>query len=356
MRSIGSDLDPLALNSSGERLMIVDVLVHDETLFALLGWYAPSPESEEPGTGVLDCRLELVRMNLADGEIAGSLALADKAVVVARVPGLGGSLTRMSDGAILVTNTVGQPRFALAVVVDPDSMTARLDAASVVDAPKGSYTLEHLGEGVLRRTIWDEHNQPTSRILVDMRSGERIEAEQGWVPARVLGDWLYSFEDGKSDDAFAPWRAVDLRAHDAVQVDHRLPGRCLMNAARLENGIVIIEETPGGRKKGSHVVLGEAHSPGATAGVTIAPGEDLGYEALVEHGGLLWPRSVGDDASGAGELVCWDPADGAEAGRIAVVGGVGLAGLSAWGYWTTTAFVPATAWGEGIEEWKNAVA
>ena len=67
MRSIGSDLDPLALNSSGERLMIVDVLVHDETLFALLGWYAPSPESEEPGTDVLDCRLELVRMNLADG-------------------------------------------------------------------------------------------------------------------------------------------------------------------------------------------------------------------------------------------------------------------------------------------------
>lgn len=251
MRSIGSDLDPLALNSSGERLMIVDVLVHDETLFALLGWYAPSPESEEPGTDVLDCRLELVRMSLADGEIAGSLALADKAVVVTRVLGMGGSLTRMSDGAILVTNTVGQPRFALAVVVDPDSMTARLDAASVVDAPKGSYTLEHLGEGVLRRTIWDERNQPTSRILVDMRSGERIEAE---------------------------------------------------------------------------------------------------------HGGLLWSRSVGADASGHGELVCWDPADGAEIGRIAVAGGVGLAGLSAWGYWTTTAFVPATAWREGVEEWKNAVA
>lgn len=147
MRSIGGDLDPLALNSSGERLMIVDVLVHDETLFALLGWYAPSPESEEPGTDVLDCRLELVRMSLADGEIAGSLVLADKAVVVTRVLGMGGSLTRMSDGAILVTSTVGQPRFALAVVVDPDSMTARLDATSVVDAPEGSYTLDHLGEG-----------------------------------------------------------------------------------------------------------------------------------------------------------------------------------------------------------------
>lgn len=319
MRSIGGDLDPLALNSSGERLMIVDVLVHDETLFALLGWYAPSPESEEPGTDVLDCRLELVRMSLADGEIAGSLVLADKAVVVTRVLGMGGSLTRMSDGAILVTSTVGQPRFALAGVVDPDSMTARLDATSVVDAPEGSYTLDHLGEGVLRRTIWDERNQPTSRILVDMRSGERIEAEQGWTPARVLGDWLYSYEDGKLDDASAPWRAVNLRSHDAVQVDHALPARCLINGARLENGIVIIEETPGGRKKGSHVVLGEAHSPGATAGVTIAPGDDLGYEALVEHGGLLWPRSVGDDASGAGELVCWDPADGAEAGRIAVV-------------------------------------